>query len=189
MYEKARSALAEAQRVDEVKDVRDKAMAMQLYAKQARDRDLINFATDIKLRAERRAGELLREMAENGERQLPGDAIGGNGNSELPLATPTLGDLGVSKMQSSRWQQLAELDEAEFEAKVAKTKEKAQAAIDIKPKSTRQPQPVTESWETCVQVFRELLEKWFKKLPSECWPSLIHGLRAELTKSKRLTGG
>jgi hypothetical protein len=61
----------------------------------------------IRMRAEIKAGELLAEMKERGERQKPGEASGGNSSTRLPLTTPTLSDLGVTKTQSSRWRKAA----------------------------------------------------------------------------------
>jgi N6-adenosine-specific RNA methylase IME4 len=114
-YDAACSALAEAHRVDEVKDIRDKAVAMQAYAKQAKDSTLITQATEIRMRAERRAGELLIEMEDRGERRAQGQGDG-KGRSAQPL--PKLADLGINKTQSSRWQRLAALASHTFEAKV-----------------------------------------------------------------------
>ena len=94
---------AEAYAVDEVKDIRDKARALEIYHRQARNVEAETKACEIRLRAERRCGQLLaeREMAKG----APGNQHTG------PLArcdgTKSLSDLGISHTQSSRWQKLA----------------------------------------------------------------------------------
>ena len=128
-YDAAKAALAEAHRVDEVKDIRDKALAMQAYAKQAKDGAMIAWATDIRLRAERKAGQMLAEMRDNGERAAQGQRSHGV-TFEQPS---TLDDLGVSKMQSSRWQKLGALDDEAFEARAAVAKRQAVATVEATP--------------------------------------------------------
>ena len=51
----------------------------------------------------RRAGELLKDMAESGERHTGS----GDQKTESRRVIPKLKDLGVSPMQSHRWQQVA----------------------------------------------------------------------------------
>lgn len=130
-YDAARAALAEACRVDEVKDVRDRMMALQAYARQAKDGELIEWATDIRLRAERKAGQVLAEMAETGERASPGRP-----EKRSPAATIILKDMGLSKSQSSRWQALAALDEETFERRALAAKREAVASVET-PAATR----------------------------------------------------
>ena len=112
-YEAARQALAEASSVDEVKDIRDKALAMEAYARQAQDHEFQFWAAEIKIRAERRAGELLAAMAERGER------IGPHSGAKKTGDAVALDSFGVTKKQSSQWQTIASLTNDEFEAEVA----------------------------------------------------------------------
>ena len=123
-YDAARRALAEARRVDEVKSIRDKAVAVQAYAQQAKDPELMGTAIDIRFDAEVRAGELLAEMAERKERVKGGDP------KSRPATLAKLAELGVTKTQSSRWQALAALRKAEREARRERAKRKALAAIN-----------------------------------------------------------
>lgn len=110
-YEAMCSAIAAAAAVDEVKDIRDKAVAFAHYARQARNLEAERKCVEIRIRAERRAGELLKQMEK---------AKGSSGNQHTgPLdrheGPKTLSDLGVSYDQSASWQRLANVPEEIFE--------------------------------------------------------------------------
>ncbi len=104
-------AIEDAHSVDEVKDLRDKADALRLYAIQAKNKALEFKASEIRIRAERRAGELLQEMPKH---------AGGNPNlsSTKDRLEITLRDLGINRNQSSAWQKLAALPAERFEAAI-----------------------------------------------------------------------
>jgi N6-adenosine-specific RNA methylase IME4 len=110
--DQARQLLEQAATVGEVKDVRDRAEALRQYARQASlGLELQNTCAELKVRAERKAGEMLAEMP-----KLAGARAGSQG------ATP-LADLGVNKHQSRRWQLIAALPEARFEQHLAETRD------------------------------------------------------------------
>lgn len=122
-YEAACRALAECKSVDEVKTWADKAAAMQAYGRMAKDKTLEVDAAEIRIRAERRLGEMLG----NSELQKGGRPAEKTGRHERPVSKPpTLAEAGISKDLSSRAQKLAAVPEAEFEAELAAKRERDQ---------------------------------------------------------------
>ena len=114
-FDRARSELALATDLDEIKGIRDKAEALRAYARQAgKSLEMQNQCAEIKLRAERRAGELIPEQIEHG----------GDRKTESSLHRDRLKDLDISESQSSRWQAIASIPEETFEEHVAQTKAK-----------------------------------------------------------------
>jgi len=118
-YNAALKAVAEALTVDEVMNIRNKAEAMRIYAKQSENYDMQNQAAEIRLRAERRAGVLLTELKDRGER-----AGAGNPQWSDKPTIATLADLGVTKDHSSLWQTLGTIPEKKFNAFIAQAKGK-----------------------------------------------------------------
>jgi hypothetical protein len=123
-YDAMCHAIAAAYEVDEVKDIRDKALALEMYARQAGNIDAESQACKIRLRAERRCAQLIREreMARGTRGQLAGREASGGRVIRPPEDQPkTLAEMNISKDQSANWQKLANIPEAEFEAALAES--------------------------------------------------------------------
>jgi hypothetical protein len=97
--------LAQAKSLDEVKAIRDKAEAARNYVKAAKlGLEHQNRAAEIKIRAERKAGMMLRSLR----------LRGGDRKSKRHDAPLKLQDLGICRDQSKRWQSIARVSEADF---------------------------------------------------------------------------
>jgi N6-adenosine-specific RNA methylase IME4 len=121
-YTAARKALAACVKVDEVKSFRNKALAMEVYAFQAKDRDLIAESTEIKMRATRRIGELMEEMKKAGQRAKVGRPKKG-------AASPKLKEQNIDKDLAKIARKLAVIPAKEFEQQVNRAIELATASV------------------------------------------------------------
>lgn len=117
-YDAMRRAIAEVHDIDEAKSIRNKAKALEMYARQANDHELERQVREIRIRAERACGELLRVAPKAKGSAQPG--VGRKGAAGMRSdGTTALSDLGISKDQSSEWQKLAAVPKEEFEEQLA----------------------------------------------------------------------
>ena len=120
-YDAACRALAEAHRIDEVKDILDKAEALRIYARQAKNLENEIICADIRLRAERRLGELLIDAKE--QRKLHQGPQRSKSSDGAPIERIKLEDYGVDKKLSVRAQRIGHLPSQEFEEISARVRE------------------------------------------------------------------
>ena len=115
-FDRARHELELATTVSEVKTIRDQAEALRQYAKQQKlSLEMQNNCAEIRIRAERKAGELLLDMDKN---------QGGKCEHKSYLSfeatgkPPRLSDLCISRNQSSRWQSIASIPDMQFDERI-----------------------------------------------------------------------
>lgn len=123
-YEQACRAVADAVSVDEAKEFRDKSEAMRAYARQAKNRQLEVQAAEIRLRAERRIGELMAAQRDAGMLSGGGRPSEKTGFSDNPVSKPTLSDAGIDKNLANRARKLAAVPEKEFESHLSDWRER-----------------------------------------------------------------
>jgi N6-adenosine-specific RNA methylase IME4 len=121
----ATKMLEEVRTVEDVKKLTNLAEAARIYAKQV-DLGLVaqNHAAEIKIRAQRRGGELLATMEKD-----KGGYAGLYNTCQYEARTgientkpPTLKELGIDRHQSSMWQAVASVPEDKFEVFIQDTK-------------------------------------------------------------------
>lgn len=113
-----KNAIEKCSRVDEIKDLADKAVAVQAYYRQSQDVDNEIQASRIRVRAERRMGELLEAMQKRGDRE----GHGGDRKSNERDARLKISDLGIPPDRATRAQQLARVPEKQFEAALGESR-------------------------------------------------------------------
>jgi hypothetical protein len=128
-YEAARTALAEAVRVDEVQAVRNIGLQMKGYAKIAKDKGLQADAATLVMRAERKLGVLIQSAKETGQLGIgrreksnladSADQSPNNGSDAEPFQRVTLSEAGIDKKLSMRAQKWARMGEPQFEQKLS----------------------------------------------------------------------
>lgn len=118
-YERMCTALAEARSIGVVKDLADKAEALRVYARQAKNRQAEIDAAEIRIRAERRVGELLAEARERGTRHLGGRRKTSPQTGLVSGPLPTLSDLGMDRRFSAKCQAIAMIPGKAFDQRIA----------------------------------------------------------------------
>lgn len=113
-YEAARNAIAECERIDECKNWADKAAALASYARQAKDDSLRVMAVRIQARAERRCGELLKQVPRADEATRYGRV----GTDPPVTRTQAATDAGLSDRQRKNALRIANIPAEDFERQV-----------------------------------------------------------------------
>ncbi len=130
--DRARAWLVTAKNVEDLKTLAGQAELMHVYARQVDlGREAENAACEIRIRAERRVGELLLERPPpTGRPKTVGERD----------RFPALRDHGLTKDESSSYQRLAAMSERDFEERIELGKETARLS---RAQVLHAPQPVS----------------------------------------------
>jgi hypothetical protein len=161
-YNVACRAIAEAVRVDEVKVIRDKALAIKHYARQAKNLKLEADCVEIRLRATRRMDELRQEQAATVG--LARAKQTSKGFKKNPLGPPTLAEAGIDKNLAQEGRRLGALSVRNFEKTVAEERERvmARASGSLAAKPAR-----LGAIARCVKIVKLAVANAAKKAPRE----------------------
>ena len=127
-YDAMIHAIQLCEEIDEVKDIRDKARALELYAQQAMNTDAERKACGVRLRAEKECGKRSAAMNKSSGTRTDLSTTGG----EVDTKESQLKRAGISTQQASKWERLAQVPDDEFERALADPDKKPSTASLIR---------------------------------------------------------
>jgi hypothetical protein len=136
-YDAAVLAIAKAHRVDEVKSMADQAAALATYARQTKNHEAERMMMEIRVRAERRCGELIAAVKKTG--QLTRGNKSKVHGADLTPKPMSLESIGLTKNDSSNFQKLAAIPTKIFEGRLAAVPVATAKAIIKPPKEAPVP--------------------------------------------------
>lgn len=166
-FDRAKQEIALCATIAEAKQFRDKVDAVRHFAKLSKDRELVDRATEFRLRAERRMGELLAEMEERGEK-----ATQAKGRPSKASGATTLPKLGLSRDEAARAKKLAGSTETSFERAIETAKKAGELSdkVVIREATKRDAERKQKLGEwpfrgTWTEEEIDEAEKWFRSVP------------------------
>src|SRR5215204_3316671 len=135
-YDVACRAVAEAKAVDDIVEIVGQANAVHAYARQAKNRQMEIDAAEIRIRAERRLGELMAA-----QKATVGVAKGAQGlgtsagykESRTHDAPPTLTEAGVDKNLAKRARTYAAVPQGQFEQLLTDKRQSGNRRVGLDP--------------------------------------------------------
>lgn len=137
LIDAARAALSKARTLEDVKAVRDQAATVAYYAaRRSGAEEAEKYANEIRLRAERRIGELTAAME-----KVQGKPVASRPEGAKSKTT-ALAAVGIASEDASRFERMASIPAKRFEAEVVKpeatTRGLASIGGEYRPKRERQ---------------------------------------------------
>jgi hypothetical protein len=171
------AAIDAAFEVDEVKSIRDEAIALEVYARQAHNVEAERRACEIRLRAERKAGALSARLKK----------AQGARTDKQPLATMDRGSTkaeqlhkaGISPRQAKNWEKLAAVPDEHFEAALADPTAAPTTSGIIRANAAPRSRPAVSAealwlW-GCLLDFENLLAREPGEIMATMTPSMLDG--------------
>jgi hypothetical protein len=164
-YDAMVRAIDAAYKVDEVKDIRNKAVALEHYARQARNTEAERRACEIRLRAERKAGQLRAK-----------EKLKGRPKKGIPEGYLSAKRLGITPKQDRQWQKLGTVPQADFDAALEQAEKPTTNGI-IRATAEPKMRPVSDEALSLFGWLNDFERKLSAKSPADMMETMTRAMK------------